>query len=178
MVLIFLVFFLVQSGYYYLPLWEDLTSADREEAVAYVQQTSPHMYSYYNGTLTLSNDDGTFSLLEELMPRDGSNKVNALKAELFFSVVSKSDGALAEAVGFFCLTFLKSAPLITFEYLDRHPAMMEHAAHYIAWELFFSESVLQEFVDETSEYMSDYSQLQTCVGMFLERVKSIYQAAE
>lgn len=99
--------------------WEDLSCSQKADIVKYCQSKS--IRDYYNGEFVLSDDEKTEKLLNELATSDDS--ILPLSFYLFNKICAKSDGAVAELVGEYCVELFARYPRYIMTYFTKEKAL-------------------------------------------------------
>ncbi|NLR95117.1 SH3 domain-containing protein [Flammeovirga agarivorans] len=133
---------------------------DGKPITYFLNHTSIDIYSkmYYQGIYQISDSEITFNLLDSVT----TDNIDTRKFYLFnFSnILQESDGALSEAIGSYCLNYLKKYPLEvnllkTKLYQDNS---YEKFISFSAFEIYFSENPYEELDNLFNDIMYNYSE--------------------
>ena len=113
--IVLLWFFYLCSVPDHFVYWEDLNN-DEKTKILNDQSLPPIVKSYYNGEAHLTDDDNTFEYLSFISePKNAGEK--ALYLYLLKDICLHSDGALAEALGPYCIKLLFHDPDYVLTYI-------------------------------------------------------------
>jgi hypothetical protein len=106
---------------------------------------------YFNGHLTVSDNDRTFVLLDSIstLPINEPMK-RAFYFHLFNAICAKADGAVSEVLGDYCQNMLLSDTEYVVNYLMNNQGLTKRYASLLGYELYFKE-------DGTSTIRYDFS---------------------
>lgn len=100
---VFILFFPYYSDGIKESYWESLSPLEQSRIV---RASCPLAQAFYFGSFKPSDDNETFSLLDYLTNWGDPLELNPLKFYLFNRIVLTADGALAEALGEYCIRWL------------------------------------------------------------------------
>ena len=135
--LILISFLLPSSGSLY---WEEM-SAEQQQYVLSSSGVAPIVKEYVTAPWAVSDDDKTFSLLDQLTSACSERGVQALYFYYFNSILVKADGALGEPMPEYVYTLIDRDPEFVFNYLQNHPELREHYVLYLAFYFYFHNDV-------------------------------------
>jgi hypothetical protein len=121
--------------------WENLTEKARYEVIS-----SDKLYKdaieYFNGHLTVSDNDRTFALLDSIstLPINEPLK-RAFYFHLFNAICAKADGAVSEILGDYCQNMLLSDTEYVANYLMNNQGLTKLYASLLGYELYLTENV-------------------------------------
>ena len=142
--------------------WEDLNN-DEKAKITNSQTLPPIVKSYYNGEAHLTDDDNTFEYLNVLSePKNAEQKM--LYLYLLNSICLHSDGALAEALGQYCIKLLFHDPDYVLTYILKDEESSDMYATNIGYELAMS--------DDPEEAYTHFSKKLTNEILKVPKVKS------
>lgn len=130
--LILISLLLPSSGSLY---WEEMT-AEQQQYVLSSPGVAPIVKEYVTAPWAVSDDDKTFSLLDQLTSACSERGVQALYFYHFNSILVKADGALQEPMPEYVYTLVDRDPEFVFNYLRNHRKLREYYVHQMA--LFFN----------------------------------------
>ena len=135
--LILISFLLPSSGSLY---WEEM-SAEQQQYVLSSSGVAPIVKEYVTAPWAVSDDDKTFSLLDQLTSACSESGVQALYFYYFNSILVKADGALGEPMPEYVFTLIDRDPEFVFSYLQNHPELREHYVLNLALYFYFHDDV-------------------------------------
>ena len=135
--LILISFLLPSSGSLY---WEEM-SAEQQQYVLSSSGVAPIVKEYVTAPWAVSDDDKTFSLLDQLTSACSERGVQALYFYYFNSILVKADGALGEPMPEYVYTLIDRDPEFVFNYLQNHPELRERYVLNLALYFYFHDDV-------------------------------------
>ena len=165
--------------------WDDLSSSQKTEMLEKCNSTL--IKDFYEGKFRATDDDKTWNLLNELVA--ASDSCFSLSFYLLNQICYRSDGALSEMVGEFCVEFLAKFPkevlaffpkereVLPFFLWNREPLWKRYAL-FVGVELYFKSY-------GTSDLKYDYESLKNILFSSVkdnkeseETLKSFWQAID
>lgn len=135
--LILISLLLPSSGSLY---WEEMTAEQQQYALS-SPGVAPIVKEYVTAPWAVSDDDKTFSLLDQLTSACSERGVQALYFYHFNSILVKADGALGEPMPEYVYTLVDRDPEFVFNYLRNHPKLREYYVHQMALFFYFHDDV-------------------------------------
>lgn len=135
--LILISLLLPSSGSLY---WEEMT-AEQQQYVLSSPGVAPIVKEYVTAPWAVSDDDKTFSLLDQLTSACSERGVQALYFYHFNSILVKADGALGEPMPEYVYTLVDRDPEFVFNYLRNHRKLREYYVHQMALFFYFHDDV-------------------------------------
>jgi len=124
-----------QSGIVY---WEDMTKVEQER-ILHLPSIYKNAVKYYQGRFSATDNQSTENLLDTIV----SEKISTKETVFYFYVLNqiclKSDGALSEILGEYCLKFLLRNPVLVLRYFQRNNTVKKIYGEFIGYELYFKE---------------------------------------
>lgn len=114
--------------------WNDYSEEERQSILS-LPAVEKDAIDYYYGTMPVSDDDRTFTLLDELTEYVGDDRIKAFYLDVFNQILQKSDGALAEVMGLYCGQMVLSSPRFVLYYLVTDLKMYRLYTFHIGAEL-------------------------------------------
>jgi hypothetical protein len=137
--------------------WEQL-SDDAKKEIIESDEIDAVAVDYYEKGFKFTDDEKLFTLLDVLTSKPGNRNINALYFYLLNDICAKSDGAVSEVMGCYCLKMMVNAPLFVLNYFTHHETAMSMYASYIGHELYFKEegvSGIEYDFDSFKKLLSD-----------------------
>lgn len=135
--LILISLLLLSSGSLY---WEEMT-AEQQQYVLSSPGVAPIVKEYVTAPWAISDDDKTFSLLDQLTSACSERGVQALYFYHFNSILVKADGALGEPMPEYVYTLVDRDPEFVFNYLRNHPKLREYYVKEMSLFFYFHDDV-------------------------------------
>lgn len=124
-----------QSSFIY---WEDMTKTEQDNILH-----SPTIYKnavkYYLGAFKATDNKATEELLNKITSNDIPNREAIFYFYVFNQICLKSDGALSEILGGYCMTLMLMNPKFTLLYFKKNSKVEKKYAELMGYELFFKE---------------------------------------
>lgn len=147
------------SGYIY---WEDMNKS-LQENILNSPATHKIAVDFYLGSFIISDNDSTIKLLNKITSKNSHSQENIFYFYVFNKICLKSDGALSEMLGAYCLKFILNNPELTLSYFKRNPEIEKLYAMFIGYELYFKE-------EETSDIEYNYEEFKNAIEIKTKNV--------
>ena len=123
--------------------WDDLDENSKSEIINTID-VDKNIMKLYLHEIKLSDNDLTMTILDKLCSSSNGNK-----RMLYFYVLNenirKSDGALAEMLGGYCIKYVNENTDYALEYFNKHHDVANDYADMIASELYLSNSSFTQY---------------------------------
>ncbi len=145
--------------------WENLPG-EQKNGVLSSSATLKDAIHYYNGKFKPSDDERTFRFLDSLTRSNNYMRGNetAFYFFVFNDIFMKSDGALAEVMGGYCLQVIVNAPGYVISYLADKENLRKLYAMRLGYEFYFKEK-------GTSDLKYSFKEFKTLLSSKLSRDK-------
>lgn len=118
--------------------WEDLTKVE-QESILHSPQIDKNAIKYYHGSLKATDNQSTENLLNKIISEKNSTKETIFYFYILNQICLKSDGALSEILGGYCMKFLLRNPALVLRYFQRNKKVEKIYGEFIGSELYFKE---------------------------------------
>lgn len=118
--------------------WEDLTKVE-QESILHSPQIDKNAIKYYYGSFKATDNESTENLLNKIISEKNQTKETILYFFIFNQICLKSDGALSEILGEYCMKFLQRNPALVLRYFQRNKKVEKVYGEFIGYELYFKE---------------------------------------
>lgn len=124
-----------QSGFIY---WEDMTKTEQDN-ILHSPTICKNAVKYYLKSFKATDNKSTEELLNKITSNNNSNKETIFYFYVFNQICLKSDGALSEILGGYCMKFMLINPKFTLMYFKKYPKVEKKYAELMGSELYFKE---------------------------------------
>jgi hypothetical protein len=137
-----------QGGIIY---WEDLTKTEQEN-ILHSLSIYENAVKYYQGIFKVTDNNST----EELLKKITSDKNTSLETIFYFYIFNqiclKSDGALSETLGEYCMKFMLIDPKFVLPYFQRNKNVEKKYAELMGYEFYFKEEGISDMEYTYNEF--------------------------
>ena len=114
---------------------------EQQQCVLSSPGVAPIVKDFVSAPWAISDDDKTFSLLDQLTSACSERGVQALYFYHFNNILVKSDGALGEPMPEYVYILIDRDPEFVFKYLRKHPELREHYVQEMSLFFYFHDDV-------------------------------------
>lgn len=118
--------------------WEDLTKTE-QESILHSPQIDKNAIKYYCGSFKATENQSTENLLNKIISEKNPAKETLFYFYIFNQICLKSDGALSEILGGYCMKILLKKPVLVLRYFQRNKKVEKIYGEFIGSELYFKE---------------------------------------
>ncbi|MDP4240689.1 MAG: hypothetical protein Q8904_14595 [Bacteroidota bacterium] len=118
--------------------WEDLTKIE-QESILHSPQIDKNAIKYYHGSFKATDNQSTESLLNKIISEKNPTKETVFYFHILNQICLKSDGALSEILGKYCMKFLLRNPVLVLRYFQQNKKVEKIYGEFIGSELYFKE---------------------------------------
>lgn len=160
--------------------WENL-DCEKKQKVLNDKTLPSNVLEFFKGHTNLTDSQKTIDLLDTLMADfDNNNKeFRALYFNVFNQICLKTDGALSEILGHYCLAIVMKSPKYVINYLCEYDDLFVKYSSFLGYEFYFKEL-------GTSNLKYDYKTFKeivgkefpdiNCLGNFFQEIEQFMKA--
>jgi hypothetical protein len=118
--------------------WENMTKSEQENILR-SSQMDKNAIKCYQGNFRTTDNHSTRNLLDKIISEKNSTKETVFYFYVFNQICLKSDGALSEILGNYCMKFLLRNPVLVLRYFQQNKETEKKYGELIGSELYFKE---------------------------------------
>lgn len=118
--------------------WENLSKTEQEN-ILHSPQIDKNAIKYYHGSFKATDNQQTEDLLRRIISENNLTKETVFYFYILNQICLKSDGALSEILGKYCMKFLLRNHALVLRYFQQNKKVEKVYGEFIGYEFYFKE---------------------------------------